>query len=509
VVHRDVRGAAATRHDLIIVGGGIYGATLALEAARRGYRPLLLERRDFGGQTTWNHLRVAHGGLRYLQTMDLRRFRESVRERDWLIRTFPEILSPLRVLMPLYGGGLRHPIVFKIAFRIDGRLSKMWTARGRTGAELPPGRVIDRVETLSLFPAASREGLRGGALWYDGSIDHPERLVMEILRWANRAGGACLNYAEARDLLVARGKVEGVRVFDHVANEMVELRSPVVANCSGPWTRDLAQRFDRDIPRLFRPSLAFNVLLDRPEGLNTAVAVTACYRGARTYFVRPWRGRVLAGTFHAPWRGEKEDPAPSVEQLEAFLRDLNLAIPSFDVGRSDVLRIYAGLLPARKTGVADPAIRKVIHDHGAHGGPRGLYSVSGVKLTTARHVAEECMRHIFGRRVRAAPSEVRDRPEPLPILTLDDFLATGADQPAEAEEYLRRLIAESVVHLDDLWYRRTGWGEHGLPPPALVERVGAVLGWEPERKGLEMGRIADLLSRSAAVDKPAREATSA
>src|SRR5689334_6547067 len=146
---RDPRTAAAGSYDLLVVGGGFYGAMLTLEAARRGLSVMLVERDDFGGATSWNSLRIVHGGLRYLQSLDLSRYRESVAERRWFLEHFPDLVEPLPCLMPLYdpprGGWLRRPAAFRLAFAVDEALSRS-----------QPGRIVDAAETLRLFPAADR-----------------------------------------------------------------------------------------------------------------------------------------------------------------------------------------------------------------------------------------------------------------------------------------------------------------------------------------------------------------
>src|SRR5690606_18835162 len=123
VIYRDLQRAQEARHDLIVVGGGVHGVMMALEAARRGLRPLLIERGDLGSGTRWNSLRIVHGGLRYLQSFDLPRYRESVAERRWFMRNLPDLVAPLPCLMPLYGNGLRRPMIFRVALKLNDLLS--------------------------------------------------------------------------------------------------------------------------------------------------------------------------------------------------------------------------------------------------------------------------------------------------------------------------------------------------------------------------------------------------
>jgi glycerol-3-phosphate dehydrogenase len=394
VIDRDLRAAASQTYDLLVVGGGIYGATLALEAAQRGLSVLVLERGEFGGETTANSLRIVHGGLRYLQTLDLARHRESVGERRWFLREFPDLVIPLPCLMPLYdpprGGWLRRPEVFRAALAVDSFLASDLT--------LPPGRLLGSEETAGFFPSVDRDGLRGGVLWHDALVLDPHRLIVEILSRACRAGACALDHAEVEELRVEDGRVRGLGVLDHSLGQRFEVRSDVVAICAGPWVRGLARRFDRDVPDLFHPLLAFNLLLDREPLARGAVAVASREPGAQTWFLLPWQGKILAGTAYA----SSGEGGPGEKPVEGFLRDLNAALPGLDLRRPQVLQVLWGRIPAKAEGSTTPALRPVIYDHGRYGGPRGLVSVSGVKLTTARAVAERVLETIALGRRRAA-----------------------------------------------------------------------------------------------------------
>jgi glycerol-3-phosphate dehydrogenase len=228
---------------------------------------------------------------------------------------------------------------------------------------LPGGRILDASETAAVFPNVNRQGLRGGALWHDAVMLSPERVLIEMLRWAGAGGASALNYVEAERLIVEDGEVRGVGACDRLSGERLVFRSPCAINAAGPWCQSLAAQMDRRGPELFHPALAFNLLLDRPAIAEVAVAIEPKRRGARMYFVLPWRGRMLAGTFHAPAANGVTEARPTGEQVAAFLDDLNAAVPGLGLRRGDVVQIYAGLLPARREGDAEPASRERIHDH--------------------------------------------------------------------------------------------------------------------------------------------------
>jgi glycerol-3-phosphate dehydrogenase len=492
-IERDPRKASREEYDVIVVGGGIHGVCLAWEASRRGLRPLLLERADFGGATTWNSLRIVHGGLRYLQSLDLRRYWASVAERRFFLANFPDLVVPLPCLIPLHGEGLYRPSVFGLALLADLVLSPRRNAGVRRESRIGAGRILGREAVIESFPAVDRRGLKGGALWVDAAMPDSERLVMEILRWACANGATALNYVWAVALLREGTRTRGVVARDEETGATFEFRGRVVINCAGPWCREVAAAFDRDEPRLFSPSIAFNLFLDRPPLSASAVAIPPRGGLERTYFAVPWEGKVLAGTYHAAWPRAAEAASPPRDLILRFLAELNRGIPGLALEERDVLRTHAGLLPARRPGDARMASRDVIVDHSRHGGPAGLVSMSGIKATTARRLAERALGTAFTR--LPAPDRDAGRPAAREILALGDLEALAERDPAAASAWLRRLASEeSVVHIDDLILRRTGWGrDPGIALDAAA-RACERLGWPPDRTAREIERARNVLS---------------
>jgi glycerol-3-phosphate dehydrogenase len=479
-IARDVDRACAGDHDLLVVGGGIYGIALVLEAARRGLTVLLVERADFGGATSWSNLRILHGGLRYLQSFDLARFYESVGERSWFLRHFPDLVRPLPCLMPLYGRGLKRAGVLKAALALNDLLSWRRNVGVAPALRLPNGRLVSTAGTAALFPAVDRQGLRGGALWHDAVMLSPERIAIEMLRWACACGAVALNYVEASELLVEGGAVRGILAHDRIGGAKLRLGARVVVNAAGPWSRDLARRWGSDLPGLFRPALAFNLLLDRPPLAEVAVAVEPRRRAAPTYFCLPWKGLLLAGTSYAAVPEDRLEAAVSEAQVNAFLTDLSAAVPGLALAPGDVRQVYAGLLPARSAGTVDLASREVIQDHGAAGGPQGLFSISGVKFTTARRVAEKTLAKAFGRAGPALRPEAT-RPPAAQGLCGESLLDSSSPldgPPTQVRARLRALVEqESVLSLDDLLLRRMD-STLAVRDAGAAARLRQLLGWE-------------------------------
>ncbi|MEX1017842.1 MAG: FAD-dependent oxidoreductase, partial [Phycisphaeraceae bacterium] len=432
--------------------------------------------------TSWNSLRILHGGLRYLQTLDVARFRESVRERRWFCWHFPELVRPLPCLMPLYGRGLKRPTTMRTALWMNDHLSRHRNCGVDPGLHLPDGVMLSADETATWFSQVDRQGLQGGALWYDAVMVNSQRVLMEMLRWACACGGRALNYVEACELMMEAGRVRGVVGADVVSGRRVEVEAEVVVNCGGPWVGEVAGRFgiEHETTGLFRPSLAFNVLVDRPAMSRAALAVQGPEAGSPVWFVQPWRGRMLAGTVHAAWSGAVGGVGPDEAQVEGFVSALNAALPGLELARSEVVRVYAGLLPALQEGGAALMSRPVIRVHGEDGeadGLVGLVSVSGVKFTTARDVAERTLRLVWAMRgglPEYQPGSGRPVMHPCLDLTSPESLFRGEASFTRAE-VARIVREEAVVKLEDLLLRRTDWACDESQADAVAGRVASLL----------------------------------
>ena len=482
---RDPAAAARARYDLIVVGGGAYGIMIALEATRRRLRPLLLESADFAGATSHNSLRILHGGLRYLQSLDLRRSLQSIRERAWWRVHFPDLVQPLPCLMPLYGDGLRRPAALRLGLLLNDLLGR-WQA---PAAPLQGGRLIDAATVRTLCPAIDAAGLLGGAIWHDAVATCAPRLMIEALRWACAHGACALNYLEATGLLAGDGRLAGVVGRDHETGATYSFRATTVINAAGPWAGAFAARAGADAPRLFQPVLAWNVLFRRPPPADQALAIQARRKGAQTYFLVPQRHMTVAGTGYAPWQGEAIGRRLPEALLERFVAELNEALPALALTAGDVVRTYVGRLPARTAGTAELTDRPSIIDHGRAGGPAGLFSVRGVKLTTARALAERVIGRAFPG-ARPVAQQAFARPPALVLPPEHLLLDPQAADPLPWRHALRRAVREeAALHLDDLLLRRSGFGDDPGRALAVAPVACRLLGWDGERARAERARL--------------------
>lgn len=484
-LRRDVDRVRGQRFDVIVVGGGIQGACLHYEAARRGLRSVLVEREDFGGATSWNSMRILHGGFRYLQSMDLKRYAESVRARRWFLRMFPGLTEPLDCMMPLYGGGLKHPMAFRAAVGMNRVLMGL---EGRHVGEqrLSPGRALSARQVALRWHGVPRKGLLGGGLWADARMLSPERIVMHLLRLAEGWNGVAFNGMRARQLVQHKGVVRGIVCEDLASGGEVRLESSIVLNAAGPWCADVARGFGDTRPELFAPMRVFNLVLGRVPFAHDAIAVSPRRGSGRLYFLVPMGEQLVVGTGQFPCAEGDADPAPSRDEILAFLDDLNQAAPELEARESDIRCVWPGVIPAAYEGASEPSDRAIVHDHGRHDGPEGLISVSGVKFTTAPTLARRVIDKIPGPPTAPMP----DVPDPTRTSDIP-----GYGGPLDRLGDIVR--EEAVLHVDDVVFRRTGlWQDERRAMEAFPVIAGA-MGLVGDRVEAELARLKRAFMASA------------
>jgi len=483
-VKRDLDALTSREHDLVVVGGGIYGVAAAWDAAQRGLRTALVEAGDFGSGTSRNSLKTIHGGLRHLRRLELRSMRESIRERSALLRIAPEVVRPLPFLVPTYGHGLKGWEGLAAGVTISDLIGRDRNRGLIPARQLPAGRMLSRVEVCDLVAGLPERGLTGGAVWYDAQVTSSERLVIGFLHAASDAGAVLANHVEVQGLLRSGEGVVGVRAEDLLTATPLEVRAKVVLNATGPSMDRVLESAGLRPARV--PLLrAMNVVLRRP--IVTTHAVAAWSRG-RYLFLVPWQGRTLLGTDYLAVESSQDGAA------ESFLAEARQAFPWARLEAEDVSLVHKGLVPGR-LGAGGLWSRLLLIDHAGHGAP-GLVSVQGAKYTVARAVAEEVVDVVLRRLRRSAPA-CRTAWTPLPrARPLEGSLAERAREAVRGE---------MALHLADAVLGRLDLGTGGPPQEADLATVASVLSeelkWSELRAREERRRLAEIYDwrRSAPV----------
>lgn len=491
-MRRDLTRLAETRFDLLVIGAGIHGACAAWDAALRGLSVAVVDQGDFGAATSANSLRIIHGGLRYLARGDLARTLESTRERTALLRIAPSLVQPLPVLVPTFGHGFHSRTALRAALALNDTLSLF---RNRTLADdraIPPGRILSRAECLDLFPAFDSGEVTGGALWYDARMTHPERLTLSFVRSAADRGAAVANYVRVERLLIEGDSVSGASVVDVGSGEVFAIQARTVLVAAGHWTQGIirATRADHGGKAPRTHALGVNVILGKSLA-TVAVGIQArsmadrdpVCGGGRFLFLAPAGNTTMLGTWYGltEWSHSQTMAERGAREL---VRELVEACPDIDVGNHDIVRwqfgwlpLKAGNEPGRPDALAD---RARVLDHGASHGIRHLFSVEGVKYTTARAVAQRVVDRIVAHLGR--PS--------IPCRTGEVLLNTGRSLLGSPAQAVRE---EMAIKLTDFIFRRTDMGTPTGPKRAMVQDaarlMGAELGWDTGRRESEVEEV--------------------
>lgn len=375
------------RVDVVVVGGGIQGVTMALAAARSGLKTALVERSDIASGATGNSYGIIHGGLRYLQTLDLSRWRRSRRAQCWFFENYPQFVSPLPCLMPLYRGCFRSPMAFRAAAALEAVL--FGVANGEP--PLPRLRLIPPHEVKKTYRVPDR-GLTGAALWYDAIITDLEGLMASMLSDAGLKDGLLLTDSEAIMLCTANDHVNGVRVRHQRSGEERIIESEIVVNCAGSWANQWNDRQTGPTTAV----LAFNLLLDLPFPGEAALAISERPGRGRSYFLRAREGKTFAGTYYRSAPGEQE-PTPTEKDIQAFLDSLDQALPGWGLSQAPVLRVMSGLLPDKDGSGETLSSRDFVSSNR----PVGFHTVVGGKLTTAPLLSFDVARRLWPTRIAA------------------------------------------------------------------------------------------------------------
>ncbi|GAA2457504.1 glycerol-3-phosphate dehydrogenase/oxidase [Agromyces soli] len=451
---RELERAAGETADLLVVGGGITGAGVALDAASRGLHVVLVEAQDLAfGTSRWSS-KLVHGGLRYLATGDVATARESAAERQLLMTAIaPHLIRPLPQLLPfLPGVSLRQ----RAAGAVGMGLGDLLRVQARTPRRvLPPPRPVTAGTARRLVPALERRGLRGGMLSYDGQLVDDAKLVVTVARTAAAHGARILTRVRALRL-----RADGAAVVDALSGERFELRARAVVNATGVWAGGL------DDGIAVRPSRGTHLVLDGALLGHPSAALTIPHEGSisRYVFALPQRsGRVVVGLTDEDAPGPvPEVPVPSEAEIAFLLASLNRVVAT-PVRREQMLGAFAGLRPLIDSGAdrtADLSRRHLVAVSGA-----GFVSVLGGKLTTYRRMAEDAVDLAVATRAIAAPPSRTAR---LRLVEVDDALARArladAAEPIAEGVPVRRADVEYAVRVegaltaDDVLDRRTRIG---------------------------------------------------
>jgi glycerol-3-phosphate dehydrogenase len=368
--------------DVIVIGGGINGVAVARDVAMRGLSVLLLEKDDLShAASAWNS-RMIHGGIKYLETHEIRLVRESLREREWLLRAAPHLVKPYPFLMPFLRRNRRPPWLLRLGMLGYDVLS--------LDKSLPRHRILDARATRELAPGLRPDEVRGGALFYDAQAEYAERLGVETAVSAHAHGATIVCRREVTKIITAAGRVTGVEHEDRITGQTAVSRARVVVNATGAWVDRLLDGLPGHDRPLAGPSKGTHLVVDPFPGSPKVALYYEAMRDGRAVLVLPWRDRCLIGSTDIRVDGDIDGVRADDEEFEYILAETNALIPEANLTRESIRFVYTGVrpLPYAAGGDVGTVTRDhIVHDHAP--AVDGLYSIVGGKLTTFRALGEQ------------------------------------------------------------------------------------------------------------------------
>jgi glycerol-3-phosphate dehydrogenase len=521
--------------QVIVIGGGINGVAIARESARAGRRTLLVEQHDFAAGTTSRSTRSIHGGLRYLEHGEIGLVRESLRERQRLLRQRPHLVHPVHFLLALDQNSRRSALSIRTGLWLYRHLGgKPLGANGSKAEEYKLERVLDKGRRWSIFS------------FEDAQCEFPERLVAEWLIEAAEAGALVRNHTQVLAVDVFHGRAKGVLLRDRLSGKEEHVEGTWIINATGPWADRVCQRSRIDTRQPMVGGVrGSHLVLPRFAGAPDAAVYTEALDG-RPIFVIPWNDQLLVGTTEIPDGGDPAKAEPSTDEIEYLLRSLLHLFPAARVSLHDIRYSFAGVRPLPFSPKLSPSAvsrKHYLHDHTSDGAAH-MISVVGGKLTTAAELARQCVAKLGPRPSSSAVLAIG--PEEGLDALLDGWVGEIADaggisagsaqaivewhgqrslaiaqrslssakMRAPLCPHTQHIVAEAVdafanqcaVTLADVLLRRVPvalagcWSESCSRDAAM--RIAAVMGWDEHQAAAELEIFET--ERAAFLRKPAR-----
>jgi len=374
--------------DLAIIGGGITGAGIALDAAARGLKVALIDKGDFAGGTSSKSTKLVHGGLRYLEQRHFRLTREALRERALLYHSAPFLVNWCGFLVPTYRDKYSHTRVEIGLWLYDLLARSSNTHRHHS---------LEKNQLFNLAPQLRRRDLTGASQYFD-CMTQDSRLVIEVIKTAVEHGALVANYAAAFGFFKQGHEIKGIEVADLLRNTTFLLRASQVINASGVWCDQVRQLDFPEAPAKIRPSKGVHLVLQRKKiSCHSAILAPSVHDG-RFIFILPWHEVVIVGTTDTDFEKELDHPEPEKADIAYLLDTLNWIFPEIGLEGRDIVTTYAGLRPLIQSKKADS--KDVSREEAIFESDSGLISIAGGKLTTFRIMAERLVNRVATRLVK-------------------------------------------------------------------------------------------------------------
>ncbi|MFL5702603.1 MAG: glycerol-3-phosphate dehydrogenase/oxidase [Ktedonobacteraceae bacterium] len=378
--------------DVLVIGGGVTGAGVALDAVARGYKVALVEKLDFASGTSSKSTKLVHGGIRYLPNFDFGLVHEALVERGLLLQNAPFLVTPVAFVLPIYEGD-RHPVGMPFTtpggiglnFFLDIGLWMYDILAGRRN--IARHRRLSRETVLKLAPTLVSKGMKNGFMYYDAQTNDA-RLTMTLIRTAAQYGATITNYTEVTSFLVEDGQVSGVHVRDRLTNQEIDVHARHVVNATGIFSEQVEMLVDPEPLVQVEPSKGVHLVLSREDiQLGDSAIVLPETEDKRILFIVPWESRAVFGTTDTG-SGDLDHPTASQEDVAYLLKYLNRYL-SVNLTEADIISTYVGYRPLVRPRKSKLSTAKLSRTHVVLESPTGLVSIVGGKMTTYRRMAQD------------------------------------------------------------------------------------------------------------------------
>ncbi len=528
--------------DLIVIGGGITGATVAYEAATRGLSVALLEKSDFSSATSAATSKMIHGGLRYLSTFEFGLVRESLKERRVLMNIAPNFVHPAPFIFSVYKKDKVPNYKMKIGMLLYELFSfdknRLWDK----SRKMPNHKSISPDEVLKLVPGALKNGLVGGHLYYDCSSHSPERLTLAFIKSAVKYGASVANYTEVNDFIIEKGKkwktIKGLKVTDKLNNRQLEVKGKMVINCAGPWADILLGKArEKHEDEVLRRSEGIHFITKKLVEKYTFSGSTP---NGKHFFLVPYRKHTLIGTTDKEYIGKPDDYKVTKQAVNELLKEVNQSFGE-QIKYEEILHTYGGLRPLVEDQTEDVyhSSRKYEITGEKKNGIAGLITVEGGKYTTSRMLAEKAVnkairilkmpkkksisakQYIYGSEIKNFEEFLKSKqeqytdftPEQIEYLVksygteIDKLFSLISENPdlklvlnKDGENLAQVIYAiryEMAKTLPDILMRRTGLGQLGHPGKDILEKIAQIaakeLNWDTKQMNEEITKAEKIL----------------
>tara|TARA_X000001036_G_scaffold340255_2_gene319495 strand:- start:810 stop:2357 length:1548 start_codon:yes stop_codon:yes gene_type:complete len=364
--------------DIVIIGGGASGLGIAVDASKRGYKTLLLEKHDFAKGTSSRSTKLIHGGVRYLQNGDITLVIESLKERGILKRNAPHLVQDLSFVIPTYDWWASpfYGIGMKIYDMMAGKLG------------LGKSVIISKEETEKLIPNVNKKGLRGGVIYHDGQFDD-SRMAITLAQSADSNKTSLLNYCSVESLIKENGEIKGVNFIDLINSKKYQVKSKVVINATGVFAEEIIRMDQPEIEKMIQPSQGVHIVLEKRFLKGKHAILIPQTSDGRVLFAVPWKNYVVVGTTDTQIKSSSAEPKALAQEVDFILKNASKYMTN-KPKRDDIKSVFAGLRPLAATS-NKKSTKEVSRSHKIDISPSGLISVLGGKWTTYRKIAEDAI----------------------------------------------------------------------------------------------------------------------